>query len=506
MKILITGSRGFIGSAFKERLRAEGYQVVEFDLQTGHDVHDPDQLRQALEDCAVAYHFAAMSDLNQAEEDPQGCLRSNISGTRNVAEICSECGCLLNYISTSCVYGNQSVYPVTEASVPDPTEIYADSKLSGEKCVLEVHAATGLKYNILRIATVYGPGMRDALVIKIFFDRARAGLPLEVHGHGKQTCSMTYIDDLIDGLLLVKQKGLVNETINLTTEEEVSVNDIADRIIRLTASRSPVIFVPDRKGQIYKRSFDAGKAKERLGWQAKTSLQEGLRKTHAWIQRSSPRVSVVIPVYNGERYLAEALDSVLAQEQPAFEVIVVDDGSKDGTRNIAWSYKDVRYIYQENQGQTAALNTGLEHAAGELIAFLDSDDLWTKSKLRQQVDYLMTNPEVDIVIGQMRNFSDQGCEMPQGGKKLTGIGTMLIRSKVFERIGGFDPDYVHGKAVDWIFRAKEAGVSIRVLPDVIMYRRIHDANQSKKRENKTRDLLKLVKASIGRRQGVNVQG
>jgi glycosyltransferase involved in cell wall biosynthesis len=103
-------------------------------------------------------------------------------------------------------------------------------------------------------------------------------------------------------------------------------------------------------------------------------------------------VSVIVPVYNGERYLSAALESIFAQDYHPFEVIVVDDGSGDSSAAIAKSFKSVQYIYQTNQGIANAWNLGIDASKGELIAFLDCDDLWTPNKLRLQVDYLVNHP------------------------------------------------------------------------------------------------------------------
>jgi len=120
----------------------------------------------------------------------------------------------------------------------------------------------------------------------------------------------------------------------------------------------------------------------------------------------NPLVSVIIPVYNGGRYLRAALESVFAQTYRPFEVIVVDDGSADDSGVIAQSFPEVRYIYQTNQGVAAARNNGLEAARGEYFAFLDQDDLWAPEKLKLQVEYLLSHPEVGYTLTQQQFFLD----------------------------------------------------------------------------------------------------
>src|SRR3954453_12452168 len=126
----------------------------------------------------------------------------------------------------------------------------------------------------------------------------------------------------------------------------------------------------------------------------------------------SPLVSVIIPVYNGARYLGAALESVFAQTYRNFEVIVVDDGSVDDSGVIAQSFPDVHYIHQTNQGVAAARNHGIEAARGGYFAFLDQDDLWTADKLKLQIEYLLTHPEVGYTLTQQKYFLDPGGTLP----------------------------------------------------------------------------------------------
>lgn len=122
-----------------------------------------------------------------------------------------------------------------------------------------------------------------------------------------------------------------------------------------------------------------------------------------------PKVSVIIPDYNGEKYIAEAIESALGQTYRNFEIIVVNDGSADNSYEKIKPYlPSVKYIFQENQGVAAARNTGIKHSSGELIAFLDQDDLWLPEKLELQVDYLLRNPDVGLVHSNMSYIDEQG--------------------------------------------------------------------------------------------------
>ncbi|MFM6154726.1 MAG: glycosyltransferase family 2 protein, partial [Sphaerospermopsis kisseleviana] len=130
------------------------------------------------------------------------------------------------------------------------------------------------------------------------------------------------------------------------------------------------------------------------------------------MMENKPLVSVIIPVYNGDRHLAQAIESVLNQTYQPFEVIVVDDGSTDNSANVACSYKEVHYLYQPNQGVAVARNTGISQARGEFIAFLDQDDLWTPDKLTVQVDYLLKHENIGYTLSKMRVFLEPGTDKP----------------------------------------------------------------------------------------------
>ncbi len=159
---------------------------------------------------------------------------------------------------------------------------------------------------------------------------------------------------------------------------------------------------------------------------------------------SNPVVSVIIPVYNGAAYLAEALDSVLAQDYQPLEVIVVDDGSTDRTAEIARSYPAVRYLAQTNQGHGAARNTGIAAAQGELIAFLDADDLWAPHKLSLQVGHLIAHPDLGYTISHLRILIEPGVAKPAWLNDRLSLeyaaaylpSALLVRRRVLEEVGG----------------------------------------------------------------------
>ena len=208
-------------------------------------------------------------------------------------------------------------------------------------------------------------------------------------------------------------------------------------------------------------------------------------------------VSVVIPVFNGERFLREAVQSVLDQKYSPLEIIVVDDGSTDGTANVARSLP-VRYLHQTNQGPSAARNRGIEHAQGELITFADADDLWPLAKLELQLPYL--TEDVEIVMGRIQQvFSSSEEEFGEPAFSVN-LGSAVIRKTVFDRVGLFDETMRYSEDVDWFMRAREAGVAIMTIDAVTLFYRQHEENMTRGKSTSELNVLKALKRSLDRRR------
>lgn len=220
---------------------------------------------------------------------------------------------------------------------------------------------------------------------------------------------------------------------------------------------------------------------------------------------NQPTISVIIPVYNAERYLAEAIESVLAQHLLPDEILVVDDGSTDGSAKVAQSFPMVRYLWQPQAGASVARNHGVSLAQGELLAFLDADDLWLPDKLANQLAYLQSNPAVDMVFGQVEQFyaaelADAVDRPPlPGGEQMAGyhVGAMLIWRTAFEKVGPFDPQWQVAHFIEWYRRATNQGLQHVVLPAVVMKRRIHTTNLGiREHDRARREYLTLVKRQL----------
>lgn len=221
----------------------------------------------------------------------------------------------------------------------------------------------------------------------------------------------------------------------------------------------------------------------------------------------SPNVSVIIPVYNGAHYLAAAIESVLAQTYPHYELIVVDDGSTDGSGAVARAYTAVRLITQSNQGVAAARNTGIAAAGGELIAFLDQDDLWLPGKLHAQVARLIAEPQLGYTRTHQRLLIEDGVDPSSWIGPALAVdhpsaipSSWMVRAEIFAWLGGFDSQYIAASDSDWLFRAKDAGIPFAILPETFVLWRIHRNNQSWALNMIQKEVLSAVRGSILRQR------
>jgi glycosyltransferase involved in cell wall biosynthesis len=218
-------------------------------------------------------------------------------------------------------------------------------------------------------------------------------------------------------------------------------------------------------------------------------------------------VSVIVPTHNGERYIAETLDSILAQTAPPAEVIVIDDGSSDHGPHIARAFGGrVRVIAQAQAGAATARNVGVAAAAQPFLAFLDHDDLWERRKLELQLAELALRPELAGVFGLMSEFISPELPPEVAGRLLpkteaqpsTLISCLLIHAADFRRVGALEPSS-RADFVDWYMRARDAGLQFDFLPELVVRRRVHGRNTSLDDRVK-RDYLKHIKASLDRRR------
>lgn len=196
---------------------------------------------------------------------------------------------------------------------------------------------------------------------------------------------------------------------------------------------------------------------------------------------SKPLVSVIIPVFNCEKYVAAAIDSALAQTYAPLEIIVANDGSTDGTQAVLDRYAgQIKCFQQPNGGISAARNLALQHASGTVYAFLDADDLWEPQKIELQMNVLFERNEVDAVFGGLQNFASpdldpalqahMNCSPEVIPTQLP--STMLVRRSAFEKVGAFSAELRRAEGIDWYARAQDKGLQMVTLSELLTRRRI----------------------------------
>jgi glycosyltransferase involved in cell wall biosynthesis len=221
------------------------------------------------------------------------------------------------------------------------------------------------------------------------------------------------------------------------------------------------------------------------------------------------RLSVIIPCFNTARYLGEALTSACRQSPAPHEVIVIDDGSTDDSAAIADGFgAPVRCVRLTHSGIGAARNHGLAVATGDVIAYLDADDVWTAGSVSVRAAELDRDPSLDYAGGRTEQFISP--ELPEDVRTrlfcpphaiaARTASALLIRRSVFDRVGMFDPSLQLGETIDWIARADSANVSVRMVDAVVLRRRIHDANTGLNQAHRRSDYLRVLKAALDRRR------
>ncbi len=319
MKALITGGGGFLGSHLSEELLKRGYEVVGVDLINKASQHkiehllsnknfkfyrgsvlDKDLMDKLIWDCDTVFHFAAMVGVHHYVQRPYEVLDVNINGTKLVVDLAYKYGKKVVFASTSEIYGRSTKIPFSEDDerVLGSTKVdrwcYSSSKAVGEHYCFAYHQM-GLPVVVLRFFNAYGSrldSIETGRVISIFMGQLLRGEPLTVIGDGKQTRCYTYVDDVVEGIIRAsEEKKAEGEVINIGTDRETSVIDLAEKMVAAYGENHEILF-KEHQGiygtsyeDIRRRVPDVSKAKEILGWEAHTSLEDGLRNTINWFKK-----------------------------------------------------------------------------------------------------------------------------------------------------------------------------------------------------------------------------
>lgn len=220
-------------------------------------------------------------------------------------------------------------------------------------------------------------------------------------------------------------------------------------------------------------------------------------------------VSAIVPVYNGDKFLESTINRIKNQHYHPLEIIVIDDGSTDGTAEVAAKLKDsdsIRYVYQPNRGPAAARNHGIKIAKGEAIAFLDIDDIWSDDKLQIQASYLADNPSVDIVQGLIQQITipeeqsnnPASFEIASKAYQFINLGSAIYRKSVFDKIGLLDETLKYAEDYDWFIRAWENNISKLVLDRVTLFYRKHDRNMTRGKQLVELGFVRIYKKHLDR--------
>jgi len=222
-------------------------------------------------------------------------------------------------------------------------------------------------------------------------------------------------------------------------------------------------------------------------------------------------ISVILPVFNAEKYVGEAIKSVLSQTYKNLELICINDNSTDRSLALLESFGDEIIVInnKDNCGTSESRNKGIRRAKGEFLAFIDNDDIWEKNKLDVQMIHFNNNPDLDVSFSYMKCFLSP--ELREELKNLRYCplrpipgyipSTIVVKRTSFDQVGYFDSRWKNGESVDWLFKAKEAGLNFGIVDDVLVKRRIHETNKGALASSTTKsEYLKIIRESLARRR------
>lgn len=305
-RILVTGGAGFVGSHLCEKLIAQGHRVISADMYlTGrtanlapiarhpcftalsHDICHPLTL-----DVDEIYNLACPASPVHYQQDPVRTTRACVLGTLNMLELARYTGARILQASTSEVYGDPTLFPQTEAYRGNvnpfgPRACYDEGKRCAESLFHDYHHQYGVEIRIARIFNTYGPRMHpdDGRVVSNFIVQALQGHPLTLYGQGQQTRAFCYVDDMVNGLIaLMNHASALQTPTNLGNPQEMTVRELADMVLNLTGSTSPLTHSPLPTDDPARRCPDITRARQVLGWTPRVTLQQGLQNTIAYFR------------------------------------------------------------------------------------------------------------------------------------------------------------------------------------------------------------------------------
>jgi UDP-glucuronate decarboxylase len=324
---LVTGGAGFIGSHLIDALLAEGATVVCLDSYlTGRpqnlrhlegerrfdfieaDVIDPLPARVLRTPFTHVYNLACAASPPHYQADPEHTMLTNVVGTKNLLRLAEEKGARFLLTSTSEVYGDPEMHPQPESyrgwvNCTGPRACYDEGKRAAETLAFDYQRLGRADVRVARIFNTYGPRMRpdDGRVVSNVVCQALAGEDITIYGDGSQTRSFCYVSDLVKGLMRLMDSRILDGPVNLGNPVELTVSDLAERVLRLTGSKSRIVYRPLPIDDPRRRRPDIGRAKALLGWEPAVPLQQGLEATAAWFAEEQSRSRKPAVVTRAER-------------------------------------------------------------------------------------------------------------------------------------------------------------------------------------------------------------
>jgi len=306
-RVLVTGGAGFLGSHLCERLLGEGSDVVCIDnFFSGHKnnirpfVGHPyfelirhDVIHPLFVEVDRIYHLACPASPIHYQMNPIKTVKTNVMGTINMLGLAKRIRSRMLLTSTSEIYGDAKVHPQPEAYWGNVNPIgirscYDEGKRVAETLMMDYHRQNKVDIRIVRIFNTYGPRMAvdDGRVVSNFIVQALRGEPITIYGDGRQTRSFCYVSDMIDGLRRMMDQDATVGPVNLGNPGEFTILELAEKVVKLTKSRSKLIHKPLPSDDPVRRWPDISTAKEKLGWEPKVALEEGLALTIAYFKET----------------------------------------------------------------------------------------------------------------------------------------------------------------------------------------------------------------------------